>query len=95
MIIAAGIALAPQIEHPDVLIEREGATAALRSDDGNLVFPPATAAGYSADNWLLTDGDSRRTEAASEKGAFRCDSLGCIGMVKGKTVALIRHPGAL
>ena len=27
--------------------------------------------------------------------AFRCDLLGCIGKVKGKTVALIRHPAAL
>ena len=29
------------------------------------------------------------------RGTFRCDSLGCIGTVKGKTVALIRHPAAL
>ena len=27
--------------------------------------------------------------------AFRCDSLGCIGTVKGKTVALIRQEGAV
>jgi competence protein ComEC len=46
----------------------------------------ATAASYSVDNWLLADGD---------EGAFRCDTLGCIGTVKGKKVALIRHPGAL
>jgi competence protein ComEC len=30
-----------------------------------------------------------------DERVFRCDSLGCIGVVKGKTVALIRHPGAL
>src|SRR5690242_21884369 len=46
-------ALAPANMRPDVLIDRDGATAALRSDSGNLVFPPATAAGYSVDNWLL------------------------------------------
>ena len=95
VIAAAGIALAPQGERPDVLIEREGATAALRSEGGNLVFPPATAASYSVDNWLLADGDERDAAAAADEGAFRCDSLGCIGVVKGKTVALIRHPGAL
>lgn len=95
VIAAVGLALAPQAPRPDVLIEREGATAALRSEGGNLVFPPATAASYSVDNWLLADGDERDAAAASDQGAFRCDSLGCIGVVKGKTVALIRHPGAL
>jgi competence protein ComEC len=95
VIAAVGLALAPQGTRPDVLIERDGATAALRSGNGNLVFPPATAASYSVDNWLLADGDSRDAASASDEGAFRCDTLGCIGAVKGKTVALIRHPGAL
>jgi hypothetical protein len=57
---------------------------------------PATAASYSVDNWLLADGDDRdAAAAAADEGVFRCDTLGCIGTVKGKTVALIRHPGAL
>ena len=63
---------------------REGATAALRSEGGNLVFPPATAASYSVDNWLLADGDKREAAAATDQGAFRCDSLGCIDAVKGQ-----------
>lgn len=67
----------------------------MRSSTGNLVFPPATAAGYSVDNWLLADGDERDAATAADASAFRCDLLGCIGVVKGKTVALIRHPGAL
>ena len=95
VIAALGLALAPANQRPDVLIDRDGATAALRSDSGNLVFPPATAAGYSVDNWLLADGDARDAKAASGEGAFRCDLLGCIGTVKGRTVALVRHPAAL
>jgi competence protein ComEC len=95
VIAAVGLALAPQANRPDVLIERQGATTALRSESGNLVFPPATAASYSTDNWLLADGDERDVTAASDEGAFRCDSLGCIGTVKDKTVALVRHPAAL
>ena len=95
VIAAAGIALSPQGQRPDVLIERTGDTAALRSTNGSLVFPPATAASYSADNWLLADGDERAAAAAIDEGVFRCDSLGCIGVVKGKTVALIRHSGAV
>ncbi|MEE8633278.1 MAG: ComEC/Rec2 family competence protein [Methyloceanibacter sp.] len=95
VIIAMGLVIAPASHRPDVLIEREGDIAALRSANGNLVFPPATAASYSADNWLLADGDNRDVKAASTDGVFHCDPLGCIGTVKGKTVALVRHPGAL
>ena len=59
-IAAAGLALAPISERPDLLIEREGATAALRGSDGALIFPSATAATYySVENWLLADGDDR------------------------------------
>ena len=95
VIAACGLALAPQNQRPDVLVERNGDLAALRSTTGSLVFPPATAASYSADNWLLADGDERDAATATDESIFRCDSLGCIGVVKGKTVALIRHPGAL
>src|SRR5262250_2007117 len=59
---AKALALGPTNERPDVLIDRDGMTAALRSDSGNLVFSPATAAGYSVDNWLLADGDNRAAE---------------------------------
>jgi competence protein ComEC len=69
VIAALGLALAPA-NKPDVLIDRDGATAALRSDSGNLVFPPATAAGYSVDNWRLLTATSampklRRKEPSS------------------------------
>ena len=101
VIIAAGLALAPAQQRPDVLIDREGAVAALRANSGNLVFPPATAATYSVENWLLADGDNRdpkslrHAEPRPDDEPFRCDPLGCIGRVKGKVVALVRHPGAL
>jgi competence protein ComEC len=95
VVIAAGLALAPQAHRPDVLIEWDGTTAALRSEQGSLVFPPATASGYSADNWLLADGDDRSAGGTADETVFRCDALGCIGTVKGKTVALVRHPAAL
>jgi len=95
VIAAIGLALAPAVKRPDVLIEREGTTAALRATTGDLIFPPATAATYSVENWLLADGDDRDARALPEESAFRCDPLGCIGRVKGKTVALVRHVGAL
>ncbi|MGH6748026.1 MAG: ComEC/Rec2 family competence protein [Methyloceanibacter sp.] len=99
VIAALGLALAPPSTRPDVLIDRDGETAALRSESGSLIFPPATAAGYSVDNWLLADGDSRDAVTASSSddaaSPLKCDLLGCIGTVKGKVVALIRHPAAL
>jgi competence protein ComEC len=95
VIAACGLARAPHGERPDVLVERDGGTAALRSPSGSLVFPPATAASYSAENWLLAHGDEREVAKAADGSAFRCDSLGCVGEVKGKIVALVRHPGAL
>lgn len=95
LVITLGLALAPPGNRPDVLIERQGETVALWSTSGHLAFPPATAASYSVDNWLLADGDDRNAKGAADDSAFRCDLLGCIGTVKGKRVALIRHPGAL
>ena len=95
VIAAAGLALAPAGQRPDVLVEREGTTAALRGSHGALIFPPATASTYSVENWLLADGDDRDAGALPENSAFRCDPLGCIGRVKGKTVALVREVGAL
>ena len=56
---------------------------------------PATKANYSVDNWLLADGEDRDAEEVAANSPFRCDLIGCIGKVKSKTNALIRHPAAL
>ena len=95
VIAAAGLLLAPGGTRSDVLIERQGATAALRSDDGVLAFPTAMAANYSTEKWLLADGDERDFADALANSSFRCDLQGCVGKVKGKIVAFIRHPSAL
>lgn len=94
VIAGAGLALAPVGNRPDVLIERDGKTAAIRGDNG-LIFPSATAASYSVEKWLLADGDRRNPKDLPRDTPFRCDPLGCVGVVKGKTVALIRETGAI
>ncbi|ODS00906.1 hypothetical protein AUC68_13310 [Methyloceanibacter methanicus] len=94
VIAALGLALAPPGHRPDVLIERDGKTAALRGNSG-LVFPSATAGTYSVEKWLLADGDGTDPGNLPRSSPFRCDPLGCVGQVKGKTVALIRETGAL
>jgi len=95
VVIAAGMLVSGQGTRPDVMVERNGRSVALRGDDGALALPPATRANYSVDHWLLADGDERDATAAATGSPFRCDLLGCIGKVRGKTVALVRHPAAL
>jgi competence protein ComEC len=95
VIAAAGLLLSGERTKPDILIERDGRALALRTEEGKLALPPATRASYSIDNWLLADGDERDAEAASTGSSFRCDLLGCIGKLKGKTVAFVKHPAAL
>ncbi|MGH6824647.1 ComEC/Rec2 family competence protein [Methyloceanibacter sp.] len=95
VIVAAGLLVSGEGTKPDVLVERDGRNVALRSEDGTLALPPATRANYSVDNWLLADGEDRDAEEIAANSPFRCDLLGCIGKVKGKTIALIRHPAAL
>ncbi len=66
----------------------------MRGADGTLMLAPASTGKYSVEKWLLADGDAREASTVGP-GSFRCDPLGCIGTVKGKTVALMRHPAAL
>ena len=94
IIVAAGLLVSGEGTKPDVLIECDGRKA-LRAEDGTLALPPATRANYSVDNWLLADGEDRDAEEVAANSPFRCDLLGCIGKVKGKTIAVIRHPVAL
>lgn len=94
VIAGLGLALAPPGNRPDVLIERDGKTAAIRGE-GGLIFPSATAASYSVEKWLLADGDDTDPKELPPTTPFRCDPLGCVGKVKGKTVALIRESGAI
>jgi competence protein ComEC len=93
--IGAGLLLSGEATKPDILVEREGRALALRAENGRLALPPATRASYSVDNWLLADGDWRDAAQASADSPFACDLLGCVGKIKGKTVALVRHPAAL
>jgi competence protein ComEC len=59
VIAAARLALSGGGTPPDVLVERDGRSVALRAEDGTLALPPATKASHSVDNWLLADGDDR------------------------------------
>lgn len=96
LIIAAfGVGLAGNLPRPDVLIEREGKTLAVRSDQGLLAIPSPQRVTYSVDKWLLADGDGDSGTIDRRGHAYRCDEHACIATVKGRRVTFLRHPAAL
>jgi len=78
-----------------LLVGRDGKLLGVRTSAGTLSVTGAKQASYSLEQWLRADGDARDPGAALKNNGFRCDELACIAMVKGKTVAFVRHPAAL
>ncbi len=95
IIAAVGVAIAGSLPRPDVLIEREGKTLAVRTDEGLLAIPAAQRVTYSIDKWLLADGDGTVAELGRRTGAYRCDEHACVANVKGRAITFLRHPAAL
>jgi competence protein ComEC len=90
-----GIAMAPFMARPDILIARNGELIALRGPDGLLSALPARQSKYELERWLEHDGDARKASDVQSAAAFWCDGIGCLADVKGARVAVARHPAAL
>jgi competence protein ComEC len=93
--VAAGLALTPFSERPDLLVGRDGHLVAARGADGRLWALPAAGAAFELQRWLERDGDGRTAREATSEDKFRCDGVGCLVSLKGKLVAVSRHPAAL
>jgi competence protein ComEC len=93
-LIAGGMAVAPTLRAPDILVGRDGALVAVRGDDGELSAVGAGSASFELERWLEHDGAEGRIEEASKARAFSCDGIGCSATVKGIAVAVARHPAA-
>jgi competence protein ComEC len=79
---------------PDVLIDSEASTVAVRASDGRLTILGARENRISAESWLAADGDTRKSRDLLE-GGFRCDPAGCIARLPdGTTIAVARRPDA-
>ena len=91
--IAVGIALAPTLRLPDLLVGRDGALIAVRAADGRLAAVGSGRA-FELQRWLEYDGDGRPPQEAVKNATFTCDGVGCRAEVKGLTVAVARHPAA-
>jgi competence protein ComEC len=93
--IAAGLALAPLLPRPDVLVGRDGDLVAVRTASGALSAIGARRAQFELSRWLERDGDARPAREAGSGQGFRCDAAGCVATVKGKVVAVSQRHSAL
>jgi competence protein ComEC len=92
---ALGTALAFIAPKPDMLVAGDGATIAIRGDDGRLAFVRKPKDKYAARDWLRRDGDGRDIAEAVGLPGLKCDGLGCVVM-RGKTlIAASMRPEAL
>lgn len=92
--IVAGLAVAPTLPAPDLIVGRDSEILAVRDGDGELSAVGATRSSFELERWLEHDGSQRGPEEAARSAAFACDGIGCTATVKGQLVALSRHPAA-
>jgi competence protein ComEC len=77
----------------DLFIAHDGQSMAVRGSDGLLVLLGDKLDEYTAEQWLLRDGD-RRAVSVARAGAH-CDEFGCVAKMKdGGLVALSLRVGA-
>jgi competence protein ComEC len=98
--VAAGVAVAMLARQPDVLVDGRGRLLAVRTADGGLAVSSHTLARFEREVWVRQAGLEEDTpweeaEGEGEEGRLRCDSLGCILHVGGRTIALVKDAAAL
>ncbi|WGD31430.1 ComEC/Rec2 family competence protein [Ancylobacter sp. WKF20] len=96
----AGLALAPLRERPDILVDREGRTVAVRQSDGRLTLmgdrDRGLAGRFVVEQWLSAEGERTRLADPTLTQAARCDPLGCtLQTAGGEIIALSRHRDSL
>jgi competence protein ComEC len=91
-----GVTLAWQSPRPDLRIDAQGRTLALRSPSGSYEILNGQANLSAVSQWLSADGDARAPNDPKLNGTSRCDRLACIGLVaSGHQLALIKDAAAL
>lgn len=107
--IALGVALVPFGPRPDILVGNKGRAVVVRGEDGRLhSLKPRRRVSFAVKRWLEADGHpvpvrrdrptgARTTPPATPpyRRAVRCDAVGCVAKVKGLTLAVAHHAGAL
>jgi competence protein ComEC len=89
-----GLASLWMLQGPDILISDDGKLMAVRTADGRLSVSERRRERRIAEFWLEQEGQAEilywPADAESTDGRLRCDELGCIYRVGGRTVALLR-----
>ncbi|MDP2618807.1 MAG: ComEC/Rec2 family competence protein [Hyphomicrobiales bacterium] len=94
--IAAAIPLALVARGPDVLIDANAASVAVRGGEGGQFSVMArNTDSFTVSRWLESDGDDRPAEEIDD-AAFSCDPEACIaGLPGGGHIAIVKHVAAL
>ncbi len=80
---------------PDVLIDAEGRSFAVRGADGRLAFHHAGGDTFAIREWLAADADGRDVHDRGLGQGIACDASGCIGrLADGAVVAYALEPDA-
>jgi competence protein ComEC len=79
----------------DIFVDRAGALAAVRGEDGRLALLARRPAAFVLDQWYAADGDRRKVARTSDFGVSRCDPWGCVARLPDqRAVALVLDPRA-
>ena len=80
--------LTPQ--RPDLIVEADGRTMAVRQADGRLSIAGLRSGKFSAGRWLEAEGDERALSDPSLLTGLTCDKAACTGVTpQGARVALV------
>jgi competence protein ComEC len=93
--IVLGLALAPTLVRPDILISRDGKLLAARIESKSLSALATSRGIFELSRWLEADGDQRPAKEVALGRAFRCDDGGCTATLKGQRLAIPQHASAL
>lgn len=98
--IAAGLATTLLVRPPDVMIDGDGRLLAVRTADGILALSSRRAARFEREVWLRLAGQGEEAapwpeHGSSADGRMRCDALGCVYRLAGRTVSLVMRAEAL
>lgn len=75
----AAILIAVLAPRPDILVDADGTTAAIRGDTGRYSMLTGKSNRFTIENWLRADADPRKAKAEDIAEGVLCDPIGCIG----------------
>jgi competence protein ComEC len=80
---------------PDILVDQDGRTVAVRAADGAYRIAGAKDASFTVENWLRADGDPRDPKSPAIGEGVACDELGCVlKTADEREVAVVRQAEA-